>query len=307
MEGMGERGRWVWVVGALAAVLVVAGIGITLTAGRQGPAASIHSPTPTHTETPPPEPTPTPTPTPTAEGFPANTGAYDVTTLPQVNVFAVIPALPVDDDLFGMPLAETAVARGVGAPVWADPTGEPVAYVPHDYPYGGTAMPVVEKQAHWVKVLLTGRQAVPSQGNAAQLTGWLRADDVDVTASSGRTVVVSITDRTIDIVHADGAHERVATDFAWGTEHTPTPVGRTFVMTTRTVPEYGYTRGYPIVYWAVQSPTLDGFDGADVAPAAFHYHDTRSGPVSNGCIRVAPDTITQLAALPPGTPVLINP
>lgn len=300
---MGER-RWVvWLVGALAAMLVVAGIGITVMTRQPEPAASAPTPSAVPTET----SAPTPTPTPTPDGFPANTAGYDITTLPQVNVFAVIPALPVDDDPFTQPSGETAVARGIGAPVWADPTEEPVAYVPHDYPYGGTVLPVVEKQAHWVKVLLTGRQTIPSQGDPGQLAGWLRTADVDLAASSGRTVEVSLANRTIDIVHADGSHERVATDFAWGTERTPTPVGRTFIMLTRAVPEFAYTRGHPIVYWAVQSPTLDGFDGADVAPTAFHYHDTRSGPVSNGCIRVDPDAITQLAALPPGTPVIVTP
>lgn len=301
---MGERRRWGWLVGALAAALIVAGIGVALTGGRPGPAAS--TPSATRTAAPTVGRTPTPAPTPTADGYPANTATYDVTTLPQVNVFAVIPALPVDDDPFTMPTGENAVARGVGAPVWADPAGEPVAYVPREFPYGGTVLPVVEKQAHWVKVLLTGRQAVPSAGDPGQVTGWLRMSDVDLSPVLA-SVVVSISNRTIDIVHADGTHERVATDFAWGTERTPTPMGRTFVMTTRTVPEYAYTRGYPIVYWAVQSPTLDGFDGADVAPAAFHYHDNRSGPVSNGCIRVDPDAITQLATLPPGTPVMIGP
>ena len=301
---MGERRRWVWVVGALAAVLVVAGIGVALANGQPGPAASTPSATPLPSVSA--LRTPTPGPTPTADAYPANTTGYDVTTLPQVNVFAVIPALPVDDDPFAAPTGETAVARGIGAPVWADPAGQPVAYVPHDFPYGGTVLPVVEKQAHWVKVLLTGRQAVPSQGDSAQVAGWLRMSDVDLSPVS-ESVVVSIANRTIDIVRADGTQERVATDFAWGTERTPTPVGRTFVMTTRTVPEYAYTRGYPIVYWAVQSPTLDGFDGADVAPAAFHYHDDRSGPVSNGCIRVDPDAIARLATLAPGTPVMISP
>ncbi|MBW9094094.1 L,D-transpeptidase [Microbacterium jejuense] len=294
-----------WLVAALAAVLVVAGIGIALVNRQPGPAAS--TPSETTTTTPTTSAERTSTPTPTADGYAANTATYDVTTLPQVNVFAVIPALPVDDDPFTMPLTETAVARGVGAPVWADPADEPVAYVPHEYPYGGTVLPVVERQEHWVKVLLTGRRAMPSAGDPGQVTGWLRTADVDVTPSAGLGVVVSIANRTIDIVHADGAHERIANDFAWGADATPTPVGRTFVMTTRTVPEYAYTRGHPIVYWAVQSPTLEGFDGADVAPAAFHYHDTRSGPVSNGCIRVDPDAITRLSALPPGTPVMITP
>ena len=298
---MGWRRRWVWLVAALAAVLVVAGVGAALAIRQPGPVASTDRPSPTPTPTV--ERTPTPTPTP--DGFPADTTAYDVAALPQVNVFAVIPALPVDDDPFTMPTGEQAVARGIGAPVWADPASEPVAYVPRDFPYGGTVLPVVQKQAHWVKVLLTGRHAVPSTGDPGQATGWLRIADVDLTPQT-TAVVVSITDRTIDIV-AGGAAERIATDFAWGTPGTPTPTGRTFVMTTRTVPEYTYTRGHPIVYWAVQSPTLDGFAGADVAPAAFHYHDVRSGPVSNGCIRVDPDAITRLATLPPGTPVMINP
>ena len=104
-----------------------------------------------------------------------------------------------------------------------------------------------------------------------------------------------------------GVAERVANDFGSGTAATPTPLGRAFIMTTAVVPEYWYTRGHPIVYLSVQSQTLDGFGGADVAITAFHYHDDRSGAISNGCIRVDPDAITKLAELPLGTPVVINP
>ena len=288
---------------ALAAVVVLAGAFAAIWL-LQPPVTGASAPpvvTPTRTAT----PTPTPTPTPTATGFAANTTSYDVTTLPQVNVFAVIPGLPVDDAAFAPALPEQAVALGIGAPVWADPTGEPVAYLPREFAYDGTAVPVVEKQEHWVKVLLTGRQAVPSQGNPAQVAGWVRASDVQL-APADSSVVVSISGRTIDIVRA-GVAERIATDFAWGGDRTPTPLGRSFIMTTRVVPEYGYTRGHPIVYLSVQSPTLDGFGGADVAVAAFHYHDDRSGPISNGCLRVDPTAIAKLAELPLGTPVIINP
>ena len=293
-----------WVLIALAAaILVVGGIVVAWLLRPPVTEASAPSPSPSVTVTPTPRPTPRPTPTPT--GFAPDTTAYDVSTLPQVNVFAVIPALPVDDDAFTAPLPEYAVARGIGAPVWADPTGKPVAYLPHEFPYDGTAVPVVQEQANWVKVLLTGRQAVPSQGSSAQVTGWMRRSDVDL-APTDTSVVVSISARTIDIVRA-GVAERVATDFAWGRERTPTPLGRAFIMTTRVVPEYPYTRGYPIVYLSVQSPTLDGFGGADVAITAFHYHDDRSGQISNGCLRVDPTAITKLAELPLGTPVIINP
>lgn len=223
--------------------------------------------------TPTPTPSATPSPTPTPTGYPADAGAYDVATLRQVNVFAVIAALP-------------------------------VAYLPRDYAYGGTTMPIIERQPNWVHVLLVGRQAVPSQGDPAQVTGWLRTQDVDVTTQEA-SVQVSISARTIDIVRGGGP-ERIATDFGWGADST-TPHGRSFIMTIRTEPSFLYTRGHPLVYLPVQSPTMDGFAGAGVAVTAFHYHDERSGNVSNGCLRVDPTAISRLAELPPGAAVTIRP
>jgi hypothetical protein len=293
------------IIGGAAAVLVavvLATLWITRPAGS--PASA---PTPSISAPPAPSPTSSPieTPAPAPPGFPADTAAYDLASLPQVTVFSVVPALSVDDAPFTAPTAERALPHGDGAPVWADPNADPVAYLPRSYDYGGTTVPIVERQEHWVKVLLVGRQAVPSQGNPGQVTGWLRTADVEISPAP-ESVVVSISGRTIDIVR-DGVAERIASDFAWGTEATPTPVGRSYIMTTQVVPEYGYTRGHPIVYLSVQSPTLDGFGGADVAVTAFHYHDARSGPISNGCLRVDPEAITKLAALPLGTPVIVDP
>lgn len=295
------RGRALLIAGAIIVALAVVALILWLTRPAEDSASA---PTPTATATPSPTATPTPTPSPTPAGYPANTTAYDVTSLPQANVFAVIPALPLDDDAYGAFTGEEAVAHGGGAPVFAEPTGAPVAYLPSQFPYGGTTVPVVEKQANWVKVLLSGRQAMPSSGSSAQVAGWLRMQDVDL-APDDTLVEVNISARTIDIVHA-GVPERIATDFAWGTPSTPTPRGRSFIMTEAVVPEYAYTRGYPIVYLSVQSPTLDGFGGQNVAVAAFHYHDQRSGPISNGCIRVDPSAITRLSQLPLGTPVVVE-
>ncbi|MGC5169625.1 L,D-transpeptidase [Micromonospora sp. DT81.3] len=249
--------------------------------------------------------TPTPTPTPAPTGPPANTTVYDTVSLPPVDVFGIHAALPVDDDPFGAVTPWRARSAAAFAPVFADPLGQPVAALPREYVYGGTVVPVLERQEHWVKVLLVGRQAMPSQGNPRQLTGWLRAQDVELTPGDV-AVDVSISARTIDIVRA-GVAERVATDFGWGVEATPTPLGRAFLMTTRIEPEYAYTRGNPIIYLSVQSETLDGFGGAPVAITAFHYHDVRSGPVSNGCLRVGAEVTQALAALPDGTPVTLRP
>lgn len=247
---------------------------------------------------------PTPTPTPTPTGFPADSGAYDAAALPQADVFAVLPQLPVDTEPDAPFAGFTARAVAEVVPVWADPLAEPVAALPREYRYGGTTVPVIEKQDDWVRVLLTGRQSIPSAGNPAQLTGWLRAADVELTATD-TTVEVSLSERTIDIVRS-GVPERVATDFAWGTDQTPTPLGRSFIHLTE-VTSFDYTRGHPVVYLSVQSPTLDGFGGQDVAITAFHYHDERAGAISNGCIRLDEASITKLAELPQGTGVVIRP
>ncbi|MEI3866425.1 L,D-transpeptidase [Microbacterium sp. CCNWLW134] len=293
-----------WIAVAIGVVVVAAGFtGAWLLRPDATPVAA---PVPTPTVvTPSATPTPVATPTPPPVGFAANTASYDLGTLPQVDVFAVLPQLPVDPDPASAPTGEVVTAAGAGAPVFADPAGDPVAVLPADYVYGGTTVPVIERQEHWVRVLLTGRQATPSTGNPSQLTGWLRAQDVTFAAVDAR-VEVSLSARTIDIVRPGGS-ERIATDFGSGVEGTPTPTGRSFIMTTRVEPSFGYTRGYPLVYLSVQSPTLDGFGGADVAITAFHYHDARSGAISNGCIRLDPAAIEKLAELPMGTPVLILP
>jgi len=294
-------------VGVLFGVLVAVAV-LVLVLTRPWAEQPVAQPTPTAVPTsasPTPSPTPTPTATPTPTGFPANTVSYDLSGLPRTDVFAVVPALPVDPDPGGAFTGELVRASADLVPVFADPTAAPVAALPRDDAYDGTTLPVVERQENWVRVLLAGRSAVPSQGDPAQLSGWLRVADLQFTPTT-QTIEVDIAARTLDIVGADGARERVAEDFAWGTDATPTPRGRTFVMLVRAEPSFGYTRGHPLVYLGVQSPTLDGFGGATVAVTAFHYHDSHSGAISNGCIRLDAAAIDRLAQLPTGTPVVIR-
>lgn len=287
---------------SVAAVLVVAGgVAVWVAVAQRDAPPAVTAPV----ETTPTSPSPTATPTPTATGFPANTTAYPLEQLPQVDVYAVIAALPVDAEPGGTFTGDLARANAERVPVFADPTGEPVAALPRDHYYDGTTVPVVERQEHWVRVLLTGRSALPSTGNPAQVSGWLRMQDVELTPTDA-TIEVDLAARTIDIAHRDGTRERVADDYGWGTDATPTPTGRSFVMMVRTEPSLTYTRGHPLVYLSVQSPTLDGFGGAPVAVTAFHYHDARSGAISNGCLRLGPEAIDRLAQLPVGTPVVIR-
>ncbi|KDA06151.1 ErfK/YbiS/YcfS/YnhG family protein [Microbacterium sp. CH12i] len=248
-------------------------------------------------------PTPSPTPIPTPAGFPENTEIYDLASLPIVDVFSVNNALPIDDDPYGATASLVAVPGVAGAAVFADPQGAPVAYLPQTQQYEGTIVPVIEKQDHWIKVLLVGRSGLPPEANPAQTVGWMRISDVTLSPNDPH-IEVSLSQRTIDIVSA-GNRERVASDFASGADGTPTPLGRSFIMTTRTSDD-SYTRGFPLVYLSAQSPTLADFGGSAAAVTAFHYHDDRSGAISNGCLRVDSDVIERLAQLTPGTTVYIS-
>lgn len=282
---------------AALAVLVLAAAAIVVAVWQRGSAPDAAS-APQETT---PVATARPSPTPTPTGPPPDTTAYDLADLLSAQVFSVNPAVPLDDAPDAATTGLVAQAKGA-APVFAEPGGEPVAVLPREQQHGGVVVPIVAREEHWVQVLLAGRQGVPPEGSSAQTAGWLRVTDVDI-VENPHVVEVSLSAGTIDIV-TGGRRERIADRFAWGTDATPTPLGRSFIMTTA-VTEYAYTRGHPIVYLSVQSPTLAGFDGADVAVTAFHYHDVREGPISNGCIRVDPDAITRLASLPAGTPVHI--
>lgn len=286
----------------VAALVVVAMIPLAVIWVRGITAQPSAEPTPTPTVTA--DPTPTPTPTGPAQ----NSDSYSADDYPVVDVFMVNGELPVDDAPDEPAIGATAVPdESDGAPVFADPTKDPVAWLPQEQRYGGTVVPIIEQHDHWVKVLLVGRQARAGDGDASQLTGWLRAADVQLEELDS-SVEVDLGAGTVDIVTGTGEdadRETVATEFAWGTEATPTPKGRSFVMMTE-VTSFDYARGHPIVYLSVQSSTLAGFGGQDVAITAFHYHDVRSGAISNGCIRVDADAITKLAALPEGTPIYVS-
>jgi hypothetical protein len=227
------------------------------------------------------------------------------------DAFAVTPTLPLDPWPAHGFTGLHATPRLDSIALFAEPDGEPIATLPATSPYGGTVLPIIERRPGpsgrigdidgWEYLLVSGRAQRPSPG---QLSGWVRTNDITlVTLPAG--IDVNITARTLDIVSVDGSRERVADDFAWGTDRTPTPIGRTFIMTTQAA-SHAYLRGHLVVYTGQQSQTLGGFDGSSVAITAFHYNDYRSGPISNGCIRLSGDQIDRLVTLPEGTFVTIS-
>lgn len=290
-----HRSRRIW----FSAVAVVLALGVAAVVTVVATTPDPEPPAPRATAT------PTPTPAPEPVGYPENTDTYDLAALPAVDVFSLAGDLAVDDSPTAEPLALVATPRAPGAPLFADPLAAPVGQLPSELRFDGTTVPVIELQDAWARVMISGRAGLPSEGRAGQLTAWVRLADVEI-AETTISVRVSLSEPSITILDGDTVTYETGA-FALGAAATPTPIGRTFVMTSRVDPNAGFTRGHPVVYLGLQSPTLDGFNGASTAITAFHYHDVRTGAVSNGCLRVDAEAIARLAALPLGTPVTIYP
>ncbi|MBF0673151.1 MAG: L,D-transpeptidase [Salinibacterium sp.] len=301
-----DRRRGAQVAGAGIAI-AAAGLCAVLLWPRDDAAPAERASTSTEsTAMPSPSPSPSPSPGPSpVEQYPVDPSTYDLAALPATQVYSVIPQLPLDPEPHAPVLPLTASALAPSIPVFPEPGASPVAQLPHAQAHDGTAVPVIEQHPHWVRVLLPARAGLPSGGVVGQTTGWVRAADVTLNENP-YLVRVSLSEGTISVTES-GRSVYESSGFGFGTPATPTPLGRTFVMTVFTDPAATYTRGNPTTALAVQSPTLDGFGGASVAVTAFHYHDARSGPISNGCIRVDAATAQYLAGLPLGTPVLVAP
>ena len=143
------------------------------------------------------------------EPLAANTTAYDASTLPQVDVFAVIAgAARRRRPVRRVHGREALAARQRALRCSPIRRASRSRYLPRDLQlrrHDGSDRR--EASSTGCSVLLVGRQAVPSQGNPAQVTGWLRAQDVEI-APVDAVVEVSISARTIDIVRGGsaGAH-----------------------------------------------------------------------------------------------------
>jgi hypothetical protein len=301
-------------VSAVAAVVVAGALAVAGAAVWRGnapqpaatpSAAAPHRPASHRPATPRPS---SPAATPSRTGPAANTASYDLEALPDVDVYAVNPRLPVDPDPGGQMTPLLARAASAQIPVFADPVHDPaagpVARLAQTPIESSGVFPVVAQYTDWVEVLLVGRQGVPPTGDARQTIGWLRRADVRL-ESNDTHIVVDLAQHSIDIV-SGATTTHVTSDFAWGTPSTPTPIGRTFVMEVAVNPALSYTRGHPILYLATQSGALAGFDGGSVAVTAIHYYDAHEGPISNGCIRVDATAIETLDKVPPGTVVYIK-
>jgi hypothetical protein len=178
--------------------------------------------------------------------------------------------------------------------VFRKPAGRAFAKMPPKQ-FGETWLPVVDRKAGWVRVLL------PSRPNGA--TGWLRKAGVEL-RTSPYLLRVHLGSRTIDINYQG---DSIGTwPVAVGKPATPTPTGRTFLLGSVVDDDQSYS---PVILpLGSHSDSLDTYGGGPGTVALHGWPDTSvfGSAVSHGCIRVPAEALDRLKQVPLGTLVIVD-
>jgi len=178
--------------------------------------------------------------------------------------------------------------------VFKKPAGRAFAKMPPKQ-FGDTWLPVIDRKAGWVRVLL------PSRPNGA--TGWLRKSGVEL-RTSPYLLRVHLGSRTIDINYQG---DSIGTwPVAVGKPATPTPTGRTFLLGSVVDDDQSYS---PVILpLGSHSDSLDTYGGGPGTVALHGWPDTSvfGSAVSHGCIRVPAEALNRLTQVPLGTLVIVD-
>lgn len=216
---------------------------------------------------------------------------------------AALPEATTHTNIARAPL-DTATAAPSGllvhpirtVPVYTGVAGEAIASLPVSQVGAKTWVPVVDQRAGWVQVLL------PSRPNSA--TGWLYVDGLEF-AQSAFLVLVDRAGFTMRVLREGREIGRWTVGI--GKSTSPTPAGRTFVLSAITDPAQSFS---PVILpLGMHSATHLSYGGGPgtVALHGWPTRDVFGSASSDGCIRV-PDNALQILAdsVPIGTPVLIT-
>jgi lipoprotein-anchoring transpeptidase ErfK/SrfK len=157
---------------------------------------------------------------------------------------------------------------------------------------------VIDQQPGWLQVLL------PMRPN--QATGWIRDSEVTL-GQTDYEITVELSTTKVTLLKA--GEVVLETPSGIGTDETPTPPGRYYItdpVDLRNQPDTGY--GEFALGISGYSEVLFEFNGG---PGQIAIHGTANPAdlgqkVSNGCVRVANETILQIAEqVPVGTPFTV--
>ncbi|WP_343942700.1 L,D-transpeptidase, partial [Pseudonocardia zijingensis] len=179
-------------------------------------------------------------------------------------------------------------------PVRDAPDGRPIARM-ETTQFGDTWLPVIAEQPGWVQVLLPSKPA----GS----TGWMRADDVE-RAITPYVIRVHLGSKKLELVREGNVVDEWSVGI--GKDDTPTPTGRTFLLGAFADENQHYS---PVILpLGTHSPTHDTYGGGPGTVAIHTWPDSSvfGQAISDGCIRVPQDALSQLDDVPLGTLVIID-
>lgn len=243
---------------------------------------------------------------------PAAPAPADLAALVVAEPRNVIPGLPGAADLEQRRNDDPALGTWQTATVLRDTAGydavngTPVATVPAvtlDVP---TVLPVVDRRGGWLHVLLATRSALPSQ-DVTQVnarSAWIRAQD---TAPAGTSWRLHLDRAALALTIDDGTTTTTVPVKAVGAPGTPTPAVPQFVVGSQWEQPGTYTPR--VLLLSSQSETIDVYDHATGTSAtAIHTSPfARTGPISNGCVRVSDEVLDMLwGKVPPGTVLTVS-
>ena len=251
--------------------------------------------------------------------------AARLAALPEARYDAVIAALlPAE----GPAEADTAYRLRKDAVLYAADRTTPVARLAARNFLGEPSVVVpVEHIGDWLRVLTPARQRLPSDSAGtdpagpdpastdpagtdsfgalapAQTSAWLRADSLSSPTILVNRIIVSVSAQTLSIIGVGSRTWPVGV----GAPGTPTPIGVTGYLEARYRDAAQGQAEHPVQLTSLHSTAADEpFGGNDGGLIGIHFQASASGAVSHGCIRVPPEAITAVNALPLGTLITIK-
>jgi lipoprotein-anchoring transpeptidase ErfK/SrfK len=230
---------------------------------------------------------------------PVHVSAAELARLPRSTTYTDIPAAPLDPT----PFAATdglVVRPEVQQVIYAGPGKRPVAVLPVTQLGEPTWVPVVQTSPGWDRVLLPSR---PDRSTGWIFTGATTGPQLDIRYSSD-LIRVAVGARTLTV--EDGGRSLGTWTVAVGAPGTPTPTGRTFLLSLLAPPHPTYS---PLILpLGTHSNAFSTFGGGPGTVGIHGWPDSSvfGQAVSNGCIRVPADALHLLSTIPLGTLVLIT-
>ncbi|WP_210747603.1 L,D-transpeptidase [Actinomadura latina] len=219
----------------------------------------------------------------------------DISRLLEATTYSTVLKAPLDTNSSN-PGDGTVLHPKTPQPVYERPGGPPIARLPVTQLNSPAWMPVIASRAGWHQVLL------PSRPNGA--TGWVAANDSLQVAYTPYVIKVGLSDRRLILLKS--GRQVGSWKVAVGTAATPTPVGRTFLLSSLKGSKTGPS---PLILpVGAHSQARDTIGGG---PGTVALHGWRDRSVfgrasTHGSVAVPKKALKALSVVPLGSLVLIS-